>query len=485
MRTSILRVTATAFIGLSVVACSPAIDPFPTATGSPTTPSSIRSAVATPFASATPTSGAFTPPAPAPAPPTGTLPVRGSGQEIGNRVQMHPGPAGGLYVLISTERQSVVTLLDSAGGNAPGWPVALEDTYCLLPPPAGDGSIRVVCAVNSETRGRAYAFASDGRSIAGWPVDLPTAATAGVADRDLVVMAYVDENHGVKGLRLVTVAPDGSVRTGTPVERPDSSEQDAVPQLGPDGTGYLLAYPNSATGETEITAFDIDGLREGWLIRVKGRPSGLAFGPDGHIHLTEGLEGQTSTRIRVFDEDGRPLSISADLPIAATSAYQGAGPLGGAPPPSVAQEFSSLFVSENGGTTAYRVDETGSVVGGWPYQDDIGLQWSYVAPGDTGTPSWRSDPAVGPGPVLYLLHPPRGSNVGGSVMAIGPSGSVRPGWPVTLNDPGATFRSVVVGPDETVYALALEPERDGRSSATILAISPDSTVRYRTTIVEP
>ena len=63
-------------------------------------------------------------------------------------------------------------------------------------------------------------------------------------------MAYVDENHGVKGLRLVTVAPDGSVRTGTPVERPDSSEQDAVPQLGPDGTGYLLAYPNSATGET-------------------------------------------------------------------------------------------------------------------------------------------------------------------------------------------------------------------------------------------
>ena len=32
MRTSILRVTATAFIGLSVVACSPAIDQFPPAT---------------------------------------------------------------------------------------------------------------------------------------------------------------------------------------------------------------------------------------------------------------------------------------------------------------------------------------------------------------------------------------------------------------------------------------------------------------------
>ena len=47
------------------------------------------------------------------------------------------------------------------------------------------------------------------------------------------------------------------------------------------------------------------------------------------------------------------------------------------------------------------------------------------------------------------------------------------------------FRSVVVGPEGTAYALSVEPEADQRTSATILAIDLDGTVRYRTTVVEP
>jgi hypothetical protein len=42
----------------------------------------------------------------------------------------------------------------------------------------------------------------------------------------------------------------------------------------------------------------------------------------------------------------------------------------------------------------------------------------------------------------------------------------------------------VVGPDGTVYALAIEPEPSDASSATIIAIAPDSTVIYATTIVD-
>ena len=55
---------------------------------------------------------------------------------------------------------------------------------------------------------------------------------------------------------------------------------------------------------------------------------------------------------------------------------------------------------------------------------------------------------------------------------------MRPGWPVELKRAGSEFWSVVVGPDGTAYALAIEPESSPTSSASILAIAPDSTVRY-------
>lgn len=99
--------------------------------------------------------------------------------------------------------------------------------------------------------------------------------------------------------------------------------------------------------------------------------------------------------------------------------------------------------------------------------------------------NWRLEPAIGPGNILYLLHPPRSANVGGSIVAISPNGQVGQGWPVELTRPGAHFRMVDVGADGTVYALAVEPEGSDRSSATIVAMAPDSTVLWTTTIVVP
>jgi hypothetical protein len=60
-----------------------------------------------------------------------------------------------------------------------------------------------------------------------------------------------------------------------------------------------------------------------------------------------------------------------------------------------------------------------------------------------------------------------------------------PGWLVELQRPGAAFWSVVVGSDGIAYGLAIEPETGDVSSASILAIAPDSTVLYITTIIEP
>ncbi len=420
-------------------------------------------------------------------PASASLPVRGSGEEIAGQFQMTPGPEGGLYVLISTERRSVLALLDSSGQPGPGWPIALDDTWCFLPAAADDGSVRLVCGFYGGTIGPAFAFEQDGRLRAGWPVELvggPSAAEPVVDGGELYVVA-VDLVEGVT-VQLVAIAADGSFRTGTQAETPPSNQQDRNMELGPDGTGYLLAYPNDPTGDTEITAIDLGGVRPGWLARVKGRPSGLAFGVDGRIYATEADPGDRSSRIVAFGPDGRPLSSGSDaIAVAATSAYQGAGPYDGPPPPAVSDGGTVFLVTEDGGTTVYALDAVGDVNDGWPYRDTIGLQWSHVPLGDVGTPSWRSDPSVGPGNVLYLLHPPRTASVGGSIVAIGPDGRVRPGWPVVLSRPGGHFHAVLTAQTGTVFALAIEPEAGDASSATVLAIASDSTVLWSTTVVDP
>jgi hypothetical protein len=122
-------------------------------------------------------------------------------------------------------------------------------------------------------------------------------------------------------------------------------------------------------------------------------------------------------------------------------------------------------------TTVLSVDPSGNVIAGWPYQAAVGLQWQGSCDmADCGV--FRSTPSVGPGNVLYLLLVARDTTVGGSIVAIGPDGRVRSGWPVELRRPGAEFWSVVVGSDGTAYVLAIEPESGDTSSATILAIAP-------------
>jgi len=70
------------------------------------------------------------------------------------------------------------------------------------------------------------------------------------------------------------------------------------------------------------------------------------------------------------------------------------------------------------------------------------------------------------------------------VVVIDPDGRLRSGWPVELRRPGGEFWAVVVGPDGTASALAVEPESSDASSATALAIGRDSTVLYASTIIE-
>jgi hypothetical protein len=148
-----------------------------------------------------------------------------------------------------------------------------------------------------------------------------------------------------------------------------------------------------------------------------------------------------------------------------------------------------------GGTTVYALDGSGGVLKGWPFRTSTGLVWEgECGCGATGCGSWRSDQIAGPEGSLYLLQVAANAGTGGTIVAVGKDGAVKAGWPVVLRREGAEFSSVVVGPDGTAFALAIEPERYEQtecgtaipvSSATILAIEPDGTVRYRVTVAEP
>ena len=128
------------------------------------------------------------------------------------------------------------------------------------------------------------------------------------------------------------------------------------------------------------------------------------------------------------------------------------------------------------------------VMRGWPYRPATPLVRPYYADpptrGQLG--SSLSAPAAGPDSTLYLPLQARGEAVGGSLVAVGPDGRERFGWPVELTEArrGSSGLSSLVqtGPP---MRWRSQPETGGASSATILAIAPDSTVRYTTTIVDP
>jgi hypothetical protein len=156
------------------------------------------------------------------------------------------------------------------------------------------------------------------------------------------------------------------------------------------------------------------------------------------------------------------------------------------PRPPLVAENGMTFVYSEIQNTIYALDPNLTPMAGWPFEPGAPLQRrDPEREGDGINCASLATPAVDPGGTLYLPLQARQQSVGGTLMAVGSDGQVRPGWPVELRRPGAEFWSLVVGSDGTVYALAIEPEPGNSSSASILAIAPDSTVFWTTTIIDP
>jgi len=369
-------------------------------------------------------------------------------------------------------------------------------TSCELLLPVADSSVRVVCTLENPDGNMfspmgALAFDSNGRSRGWWPVDAHFDVAGRMVGDDLTLLAprslgdVVEPGKPTTDVGLVIVAADAALRNGARVPMDIPCCKWAV---GPEGVAYGAGWLDWPTDGSRVTAVGISGMLSGWPVNIDGIASEPAFGPGGRIDLTIGSFVRTTSRVLAFDRTGKALSAtSAELPIA-TVRDGGVGGCNAEPKPPLIAQNGTIFVHSEVDTAIFALDPSLKVMPGWPYRPATPLarpRPGYESEQEAGFCPSLSLPAVGPDSTLYLALQARDSTVGGSLVAVGPDGRVRPGWPVGLKRAGSEFWSVVVGSDGTAYALAIEPESSTSSSATILAIAPDSTVRYATTIIEP
>ena len=425
------------------------------------------------------------------------LPIKGSGLELGTDILMAADPDGGLWVLVPGRTGDIVTLLEPSGKTHRGWPVRLHGESCDQLLAAPDGSIRVVCSdpyvddgLNGTSR-RAFAFDRDARTMPGWPVRIDDGFTGRMVGDDLYVLVtpyagdVIDESAQL-AVHLLRIPTDGRALVGHDVAFP---YEDTRLAIAPDGTAYASVGRREETAKTvttEVSAFDLGGVRPGWPTMISGNTSELAFDAQGRAYVVVGTADSAPARTVVLGRDGRTLSSgSGDLAIVPTSTWTGPGGEDYPGPPIVADDGTTFLVStDNDDTLVVTLDRAGKPAAGWPYRSRVAMAWTgYCSDGCAGFGQKRAPAVIGPGRVLYLLRASATGAKGGSIVAIRPSGRVRHGWPVTLRRPGSEFWSVSVATDGTVWALAIERESNG-SSATILSIAPNGKVRWTRTIVD-
>lgn len=490
-----MLVAAAASAILFVVVLATMLQGRGTASGSPTGVAGASASVGVPSGSggagSPPASGAaiLTPvPTGAVPPSSAALPVRVSALEVGTGVWMEAAPDGGLYVAVPASDGVVAFLLDSDGEPRPGWPVRVAETWCQTMLVAVDGSLRMICEVPPTGDGleaplaRVHAFDPAGQPLPNWPIEIEQGFTARMVGNDLHVLISPYEGDVIVGpahIFMAVIPPDGVLSRGTDVPLFDCCDNSLA--IAPDGTGYMrtIRFPE---GKSEILAFDQAGAKAGWPVSIDGQASPLAFDAASRVYVGVAAADATMWTV-VFDAAGQVVGgAQGPLPYS-SNPWTGAGAEGPGPL-FVADDGTYFLFSAEDGSTIAALARDGEMLAGWPYHSDrFPQQTGFCPEGDTGCGYNRSEPVVGPGNVLYASLSTAASSAGGRLVAIGNDGRVRGGWPVDLVRAGSMFWSLEAGTDG-VWALAVEPEASG-ASATILSIAEDSTVRWKTTIIEP
>jgi hypothetical protein len=481
-------------------------------TSSPTANSTVMSP--TPSLSAAPT----TTPSPVTTPALSSvfrgLPLRRSAWAgDGPRIGLTPGPDGTVAVSIYRDKGAVLVLYDTRGRPRPGWPIEVpHSTWCDVVGFAIDGSLRAVCDApdlvdgSGMTDDRVFAFDPDGRVLDGWPVQIPEGYSTRVVGDDLMRLVErsvgegewngIDPAQVLSRSWLVRVGADGTIATGEPSSLTATECWGVDWVIGPDGIAYGASeswdppgacFEDVRTRETirpsRMHALGDHGFLDGWPIPIDGALSSPVFGPDGTIVVTAGIYDRRDTRIQALDPRTRRIvATSPRLRILSASTRIDVDCNSWPETPLVAADGTVYLIYF---PTIYAFDAALRRLPGWPV-DVSGDLASAEPPGFDGLDcGWGLEPVTGSNGTLYLSLEPTSKSRGGRLDAIAKTGKRPAGWPVRLNRAGSTFWDVAVGDDGTVYALAVEPEGKKKASATLLAIDPDSDVRYAVTLLEP
>ncbi len=220
------------------------------------------------------------------------------------------------------------------------------------------------------------------------------------------------------------------------------------PVFGPDGTVYLLTSVGEGQvgDEQSLVALDAAGhVRAGWPIDT---PEGSGFktpvaGPGGSVYVEECGTAAVGCRVHRLGTDGQePPGWPFEVP------------------PSVMCPMSDACVSRlvlgsqdtvhlmswhkaNRQTQILAIDPTGRVKPGWP----VALDDAY---------GWFSAPHLGSDGTLFIETKPGADDGPSALWALAPDGSRRPGWPISIAD----FGGWRPGPNGTIVTVTYEPLLD-------------------------
>lgn len=494
---------------LVVAACGATPSPSPgrsaaTQSSAPSSPATQRPLITSPAtASATP--------------PTST-PLFGGGWPLIAVGEPTFGPDGTVYALAGpldaqSKDQGRLVAIDAAGRVKPGWPIEEPPGSDFGSFAVGlDGSIYVVECGGPTVGCVLHRLGSDGRELPGWPFEIAASSACLGAEPCVTFLilgsdgtAYVTSWPQTQDqTQIMAIDAAGEMKPGWPVAVTERYGWFSYPQLGSDGTLFVLTHPDGGDSQASLAAFDPDGsLRPGWPVPLPGRYS---LGPQGTVVIWWGIDdrGELCT-------DYRRTNFTVLGPDGMTLPGWPRGSEGSASSPVVAADGTVYYVSARGNVYAH--GRSGEVKAGWPVSvpgvfpgcdddgpslspngtvfvlgDEVvaispsGNHWSYRPQGALGGTSCDTDSSNKPAPAFsadgtsYIsVFDSMATSETIDIVALDREGHVKPGWPYRLSIDGRTSDvGFDVSPDGTLYVATAGCGSDG--VATLLALDADGRI---------
>lgn len=445
------------------------------------------------------------------------------------------GPDGTAYLLAGkrdTEgnyQQSLVAL-DTAGFTKAGFPIEEppgSDFGSLAVGP--DGSIYIAECGNYEVGCLAHRLGTDGRELPGWPSQMPQdfACAAGSSCFNRLQFgpngtAYLSLSRQIGGLQVIAIDSSGAIEPGWPVVPDAQGVSWSNAQVGSDGTMFILGLPDGSESPASLAAFAPDGSpRPGWPVTVPDQ-SDYLLGPQGTVVVWSliDLAGELCQQLRrtvftVLGPDGRTLpgwprgskgyasspvvdadgtvyyvsalgnvyahartgEVKAGWPVAVPGAgvgFSGVGFWCVPTTPYLAPDGTIYILVDDYRLNSFEItarSADGRLRPGWPYRS--AGQLTRIPSGDTDGFPRPEAPAFGPDGTLYLVvFQTDATGVQAEVLALGPDGQPKPGWPYRLpiDSDSGVVPSLTVSPDGRLFV------RRGYSEGSfLLALDPDGT----------